>query len=269
MNYTEQEHRLAREVLYLHSLWHQGPPNSNSNSSSRHIAYHDHPTFYPRTSSPNPYSHPNPNPNLYYYRYPSSRRTPERSNKKQKRDSSQEKEWPCDPASVPVQSSPNTWPQFEQALQNPTLSPNSAARGALISMQRSAIQSCKGFFCQDSDSESGSENDVDEFFMGLLENDVDLRGYYEKNSENGEFYCLVCEARKDGNKGKGKMYRGCPALAQHASAVQKVGQRAPHRAFARSICRVLGWDPQRLPSIVLLPGSVINSDHSKVEFLVF
>ncbi|KAF3319723.1 hypothetical protein FCM35_KLT21787 [Carex littledalei] len=268
MNYSEQE--LAREVLHLHSLWHQGPPNSNHNFSSHHIPYHDH-TFYRRPSSnrtrySRPY--PNPNPSICYNDYRSSHLTPERSNEKLKRESTPEKEWPCDPASVPEKSSPHAWAPFEQAVQTPpTLSPNSAARADLMSMQLSAIQSCKGFFSQDSDSESEyeseSENDVDEFFSGLFEKDADLRSFYEKDHENGEFYCLVCETRRDGKKRKGKMYRGCAALAQHASAVSKVGRRAAHLAFARTICLALGWDPQRLPSIVLLPGSVVKADHSE------
>lgn len=276
MNYSEQEYRLAREVLYLHSLWHQGPPSSNPSFSSRHTPCHG-PTLYLRSSfsNPNSYFHPNPNPSLYCTNHQTSRCTHERCSKRQKKDSSPENEWPCDPASVPGQSPPHTWPPFEQAVQNPTLSPNSAGRDALISTQLSAIQSCKNFFSQDSDSESesecelGSDYDVDEFFMGLFENDVGLRGCYEKDRDNGEFYCLVCEARRDGNKGKGKMYRGCAALAQHASAIRKISRRAAHRALARSICRVLGWDLQRLPSIVLLPGSVVKANHSEVEHLIF
>ncbi|KAJ1704480.1 hypothetical protein LUZ63_004259 [Rhynchospora breviuscula] len=286
MDYSEHEYRLAREVLYLHSLWHRGPPptrfqtpTSNPNFSSPHLPYHD-PTFYLRPSSfsnPNPYSFPNPS-HYYYnynynYNYPnSSRLTPEGSNKKQKVESPRETEWPCDPPSVPGDSSPDKWAPFEQSVPLATISPGTDARAALISMQLPAVQSSKDFFSQHSDSESECESesesesesendDVDGFFRALFANDVGLRVCYEKDHENGEFYCLVCEGRRDGHKGKGKVYRGCTALVQHASAVCKVGQLVAHRAFARAVCQVLGWDPERLPSIVPLPGCVVKVDH--------
>ena len=97
----------------------------------------------------------------------------------------------------------------------------------------------------DSDSE---ECDKFKFFIGVFEEDNDLRRYYENNYKQGDFYCLVC-----GGIGKKvwKRFKDCSALLQHSTAILKTKRKQAHRAYAHVICKVLGWDFDRLPAIVL------------------
>lgn len=84
------------------------------------------------------------------------------------------------------------------------------------------------------------------FFARVFEEDVELRGFYEGNCESGgEFCCLVC-----GGIGKkvGKRFKGCVALVQHSNGIAKTKKRRAHRAFAQVVCKVLGWDIDRLPT---------------------
>lgn len=107
----------------------------------------------------------------------------------------------------------------------------------------------------DSDDESEDEDDVMEedecdeyrFLMRVFMQDRGIRAYYEKNYEKGEFSCLVC-----GGSGEkiGKRFKDCVALVQHSVSIAKTKKRRAHRAYGLVICKVLGWDINRLPTIV-------------------
>lgn len=104
------------------------------------------------------------------------------------------------------------------------------------------------------------ETEKYDFFFRLFSDDDDLRSYYEKNFEQGDFSCLVCQGigkRSGKNIGRhlGKKFGDCVALLNHSVFITKktkgrIGKIA-HRAFGRVICRVIGWNFDRLPSIVL------------------
>lgn len=105
----------------------------------------------------------------------------------------------------------------------------------------------------DDDEEEDDGDDVEEFelFMKLFEEDEELRNYYKKNCENGEFYCLVCGflAKKFGRK-----YKNCVALVQHSVTINNTKKKNAHRAYGQVICKVLGWDVHRLPSLPSVVG---------------
>ena len=104
----------------------------------------------------------------------------------------------------------------------------------------------------DDGGEGGMDDDMDdkneckdyEFFLRVFAEDSELRSYYEKNCERGEFSCLVCAGL--GQK-VGKKYKDCVALVQHSTTIAKTKTRRAHRALGQVICKVLGWDIQKLP----------------------
>lgn len=116
------------------------------------------------------------------------------------------------------------------------------------------LKQCQDFLAandDDDDDDEDEEEDVGEsgnfeFFMGLFEKDGELRGFYEKNWEKGDFCCLVCGAI--GEK-IGKRYGNCVGLVQHANTVSKTRRRVAHRNFGRAVCRVLGWEIDKLPGV--------------------
>ncbi|TYJ48335.1 hypothetical protein E1A91_A01G054600v1 [Gossypium mustelinum] len=92
------------------------------------------------------------------------------------------------------------------------------------------------------------------FFMRIFVNNSELRGYYEENHEKGEFFCLVC-----GGIGEnlGKKFQGCVGLVQHCMSISKTKCKTGHRAFGLVVCKVLGWDIDRLP-VILLKGEPLS-----------
>ncbi|KAL2496517.1 uncharacterized protein Fot_40274 [Forsythia ovata] len=99
--------------------------------------------------------------------------------------------------------------------------------------------------------------------------DVMLMEYYEKNHMNGEFSCLVCGSV--GGRKTGKRFKNCVALVQHSITVARIKKRA-HRAYSQAICKILGWDIDRLPTIVLpladksveVQGNFNNGENSSI-----
>ncbi|MCI21136.1 hypothetical protein A2U01_0042300, partial [Trifolium medium] len=79
--------------------------------------------------------------------------------------------------------------------------------------------------------------------------DNQLRGYYQRCFENGEFFCLVCGAAE--KKKSGKKYKDCIGLVQHSKLIVRTTNKKAHRAFGQAVCKVLGWDIHRLPTIVI------------------
>ncbi|KHN13128.1 hypothetical protein glysoja_048798, partial [Glycine soja] len=86
------------------------------------------------------------------------------------------------------------------------------------------------------------------FFEKVFAEDGDLRRYYESNQKEGDFHCLVC-----GGIGKKvwKRFKNCKTLIHHSTAILRTKGKRAHRAYAQVICKVVGWDIDQLPAIVL------------------
>ena len=93
-------------------------------------------------------------------------------------------------------------------------------------------------------------NNSYKFSSKVFAEDSELRSYYEKNCESGVISCFVCAGL--GQKA-GKKYKDCVALVQHATIIAKTKKRQAHKAVREVICKVLGWDIQKLSSIINLP----------------
>lgn len=135
----------------------------------------------------------------------------------------------------------------------------------MVQLQRKTVEECKKFLVNpsesdiDEDEEDGDEDDLMEeggseeceafkFFLRLFTEGNELRNYYEHRYEHGEFCCLVCSAI--GKKGW-KRFNGCLGLLQHAFAISRTKKKRAHRAYGQVICKVLGWDVDRIPTVVL------------------
>lgn len=138
-------------------------------------------------------------------------------------------------------------------------------------MQLKVVKEVKAFFNSlknesddemedsDSDEDSGDEEggvngDYAGFFLKLFEENGELRGFYEKNYENGEFGCLVC-----GGVGFIRRFKDCVALVQHTVSISKTKKMKAHRAFGQVVCEVLGWDINKLPSSIGEKKNAISS----------
>ncbi|XP_015170126.1 uncharacterized protein [Solanum tuberosum] len=248
------EQRLIEEVRYLHSLWHQGPPH--------------------------PHVHPNLHPQTPVSLQPSGSTQFKKQNKQK---SKRLKEALIDSGvgwvfPIPAESSPVTdsgWPSFTA---QPSLQPQlpTAEELASVAGNRAQQQGLKAVseylkYSVDDDEEEMYDDDDDDmevekeekklnFFAKLFEEDGGLREYYEKNNESGgEFICLVCSGV--GKKGWSKRFKDCVGLVQHSITISNT--RQAHRAFGQVICRILGWDINRLPSIVLSAGGKPSESSDK------
>nr|XP_009764498.1 PREDICTED: uncharacterized protein LOC104216197 [Nicotiana sylvestris] len=255
------EQRLIQEVLYLHSLWHQGPPRP-----------HPHPHPYP------PIPTPTPTPTPVSLQPSSSTQF-----KKQKKKSKKLKEaitdsgieWPCPktPTETPVITD-SGWPTFTTQLNVQPHLPTSQELSHFASNQAhqhalKAVSEYLKYSTNDEDDDNDSDNDDEaddgdkdyNFFAKLFREDDVLRKYYEKNKESGgEFSCLVCCGV--GKKGWMKRFKDCVALVQHSITIANANTRRAHRAYGQVICQVFGWDINRLPSIVLTAGDNKSSESS-------
>jgi hypothetical protein len=144
---------------------------------------------------------------------------------------------------------------------------------AVLHLQHNAIEACQKFLAPDVGSDSDDdviededeEEDEDEsedelvenceeeskeyrFFDKVFAEDAGLRKYYENNSKQGDFYCLVCGGVK---KKMWKRFKDCVALIQHSTTVLRTKRMRAHRAYAQIVCKVVGWDINQLPAIVL------------------
>lgn len=216
-------------------------------------------------------------------------------------------EWPCEKPVENSPAAALEWPAFKPRLASADIasaaslgSAEDQARSAAVQLQHDAVKTCQDYFTskngsdtdeydEEDEEEDPSENSEDEeedrdkdaddddedaskdsvlftFFSKLfMENDGKLRDFYVNNSEVGEFCCLVC-----GGIGKKvwKRFKGCDALVQHSTAISKTKMQLAHRVYGQVVCRVLGWDINRLPSIVLtgeaLAQPLENSGNSQV-----
>ncbi|XP_022142005.1 uncharacterized protein LOC111012232 isoform X2 [Momordica charantia] len=268
------ERRLTEEVLHLHSLWRRGPPK-NCKSIPNHSAI-----AVANVAN----------------RIPSNKRPggpqPPKAKKKKKKprpapDHPQESgpEWPCP---EPVQNQPSTssgWPAI-QPCATPAAQPVSSEERAKLSalqLQYKEFKACRGFFARNADSGSEVEEEEEEeeeendggitkieeykFFLKMFVENSELGAYYEKNYECGSFCCLVCGGM--GKKKSGKRFKSCVGLVQHSISISRTKKKRAHRAFGLVICRVLGWDVDRLPIIVLkgepLSRSLADSGEPEVQ----
>ncbi|KAH0855402.1 hypothetical protein HID58_008042 [Brassica napus] len=210
MNVYDDE-SLKQEVIYLHSLWHQGPPTRNP--------IHD-PV---QRSRPN-YIPPADFQLLSRYGANPIHPQPPLSNKRSRPGS--DREWPV-----------KELPHSEKA------------KLAVSQIQRDTHRACREFFGKRA-ATSGEESDADDgggggggdeefqFLSRLFEENAKLKESYEKNTVHGEVWCLVCGG--SGEKSVRK-FKNCLALVQHSLAIHKT-MRNQHRALAQVVCNVLGWD---------------------------
>ncbi|XP_054813996.1 uncharacterized protein LOC129314545 isoform X2 [Prosopis cineraria] len=269
------EERLRNEVIYLHSLWHQGPPTPPNPrpfhipcNPPTHSSIHQYKVnLNPRPPHPFVPNQPRPLP-------PVNSSTFKNKNKKKKpihkRDSKKRTQpdphLKLDPKwSMPTQDSApviSGWPPLEP---RPTqaarpLSTEERERLEALQVQYKARQACREFLfgSDDSDDAEDEEEDMDdddeakeikEFFSTLFGENNELRSYYEKCWESGEFRCLVCGVAD--NKNAGKRFHDCVGLVQHSMSISRTKNKRAHRTFGNTVCNVLGWDINRLPTIII------------------
>ncbi|KAF9666706.1 hypothetical protein SADUNF_Sadunf16G0256700 [Salix dunnii] len=261
---TPYEQTLRDEVIYLHSLWHQGPPTLNPNPyqptdvnySSRNL----------HVSNPTPFKKTNRHKPTYQK---ANNVAPAGSAYDPRPDPGPE--WLLNSPQPSPPTSGSGWLEFRSNLR-PSSCPVSESDQGKVSamhMQQKAVKCCNQFVVKRIDLDGNGDNELDEadgdddcswndsvveeseefkFFLSFFVENQEMRDFYEKNTERGDFYCLVCRGK--GEK-VGKSYRGCASLLQHARTIWKKKRHGPHRAFGHLICKVLGWDISRLPMIVL------------------
>ncbi|KAL3736131.1 hypothetical protein ACJRO7_025132 [Eucalyptus globulus] len=98
------------------------------------------------------------------------------------------------------------------------------------------------------------ESEGYKFLLDVFVKDRELREYYERNHESGDFWCFVCGAQRSRRK-----FKNCYGVLQHSISISKTKKRRAHRAFGLVICRVMGWDVERLPLIVATGKPVSHS----------
>ncbi|KAL6606180.1 hypothetical protein ACP70R_041833 [Stipagrostis hirtigluma subsp. patula] len=230
---------LAEEVLYLHSLWRRGP------AAPAHARV------------PLPAAGPTSSRSTRLAGSKRKRRRPESGAAAEPQDAGSE--WRLAPSPP---ASPKPWPDASASSSSPAKKPPPAAPPSPGSRaQREALRAAAEFFSGGGSDDEGSESEGDEevagFFMGLFERDAALRGHYEQGWEEGQFACMACAGRT-ARRGKARRFRGCVGLVQHARAAKRYGRPGAHRALAAVVCRVLGWDIERLPSIVMDPRGTLG-----------
>ncbi|XP_042517424.1 nucleolin-like [Macadamia integrifolia] len=258
------EQQWREEVLYLHSLWHKGPPrNPNPKPISNNLGSSNSTTYKSKANNLGASN------STTFKKGKSKQRVAQK--KKDPKPVVSEVEWPCGPDPEPRQETgwPELNPKSDQATRPATA--EEQAKFAALHLQQKGLKACQDFFssnaCSDDEEEDLMDDDDDDdeefkFFLGIFTDDSDLRSYYEKNWESGEFCCLVC-----GGTGKKvwKRFKNCVALVQHSTAISKTKRRAAHRAFGKTVCRVLGWEIHRLPSIVLSLDGPLGHSNAKAE----
>ncbi|AEE36156.1 hypothetical protein ISN45_At01g069620 [Arabidopsis thaliana x Arabidopsis arenosa] len=263
MNIYDDE-SLKQEVIYLHSLWHQGPPTRKPIPSPNFNLIHD-PIQRPR---PN-YIPPSDLQLLSRYgavtpqiisRNPNNPQNLYNNNKRPRPDSG--REWPVNDVPQPP-STGSGWPEYRPCKKTRPISAEEKEKLAANMLQRDIHRTCREFFGrksgeEDSSVAGGDESEIDEgdedqslekeesssskefqFLSRVFEENVKLKEYYEKNTGNGEFWCLVCGGI--GEKSCRK-FKSCLALIQHSLTIHKTDLKIQHRALAQVVCNVLGWD---------------------------
>ncbi|KAG1335256.1 hypothetical protein COCNU_03G013750 [Cocos nucifera] len=255
------------EVLHLHSLWHRGP-HRNSNP-------HPKPTLRPATcaSFKKETKKKKKSKSKWEKKWERKKQQQQTSAAASDQPPAKVKEWPCNPTpekNAALSPWTDLTPPPAVSQPRPPASAEEQARAAADLAQRSGLKACEDFFSRNDGSDEDEEDSMDddeetgegyfEFLLGLFKSDGELREYYEKNWEKGDFSCLVC-----GTMGikKWKRFGNCVGLIQHSNSISKTKRREAHRAFARAVCEVLGWDIDRLPGIVLDLGNSLGQSLAK------
>ncbi|CAN6483238.1 unnamed protein product [Victoria cruziana] len=249
--FHDLENLWIEEVRYLRSLWRAGPPRN-------------------RTRNPNlrPLDAPSMNKDKKRKKWEEKENNKDKKRKKwEEKEKNMDKKEECrenpgaegptcpSPPHVPLEA---TWEEAIAAMAVP-LEPSAEeiARWAAVRLQRGAAKACEELLVvNDEEKEGAYEEDMKRvgeeeaflFFLGFFRREEEVRRFYEGNAEKGDFFCLVC-------LGVGeklcRRYCSCVSLVQHAYTVTKTKTKYAHRAYGKAICRVMGWDFGRLPSIVL------------------
>ncbi|CAJ1957563.1 unnamed protein product [Sphenostylis stenocarpa] len=188
--------------------------------------------------------------------------------------------WVSENPNATFSSTASGWPSFKDIKSSSltySLSAEEQATAEVLQLQHKALESCQKFLVGDTGSDgdedgkhdisSDSENEEEEeeedelvdnhdskeckeykFFEKVFEEDYDLRKYYENNHRDGDFYCLVCGGIR---KKVWKRFKDSIALIQHSTSILRTKRKRAHRAYAQVICKVVGWDIDQLPAIVL------------------
>ncbi|KAI3702779.1 hypothetical protein L6452_28531 [Arctium lappa] len=234
------EQRLRDEVIYLHSLWHQGP-------LSRSLPYTN---LQPCNST-----------NFKKKKSKSNARQPK------KVGSFSGKEWPVKPLPADPPVTQSGWPELKlkpkPQQETRLLTPEDLEKYNWNQIQQRSLKAAKDFFArngedsdEDDDIDDMDEDDEDDvkdeeydFFSKLLNEDEELKCYYVKHcGGGGEFSCLVCGGANEKYR---KRFNDCIALVQHSTSIAKTKKLRSHRAYGQVICKVLGWDIDRLPSSIV------------------
>ncbi|KAK8469383.1 hypothetical protein PHAVU_005G065400 [Phaseolus vulgaris] len=201
--------------------------------------------------------------------------------------------WVSERPNSGLSSTASGWPSFNDLKSSSltySLSAEEQAAVAVLQLQHKALASCRKFLVGDAgydsdedgkddiNSESEDEEEEDElvdsydskeckeykFFEKVFAEDADLRKYYENNHKDGDFYCLVCGGIR---KKVWKRFKDSIALIQHSTSILRTKRKRAHRAYAQVICKVVGWDIDQLPAIVLkdLDSSMAGSKKLLVE----
>lgn len=248
------EQRLREEVIYLHSLWHQGPPRPSAGGQALNFLKPSNTAHFKRVGRPGG------------RRGRKSRKIP--NNEAPESKSSPGKVWPSI-TPLPAKATSSWGSLAEKPVQLPqSSSPEERLKFSGKKAQSKALKTVHEFLKShdDADCEFGSidsSSDEDDEFMGendgrqeytfflkLFVEDAELKDYYEKNFAKGEFGCLICGAL--GGKNTGKKFKGCLPLVQHSTTVAKTKRRRAHRAYGQAVCKIFGWDINRLSTVVSL-----------------
>ncbi|KAL3016255.1 hypothetical protein AAZX31_06G203100 [Glycine max] len=176
-------------------------------------------------------------------------------------------EWESESPKAGFSSTASGWPSFDDIKSSSltySLSAEEKATVAVLQLQHRALEACQKFLVGDAGSDSDEDDEEAEddelldndskeyeeykFFEKVFAEDGDLRRYYENNHKEGDFYCLVCGGI--GNK-VWKRFKDCIGLIQHSTAILRTRRKRAHRAYAQVICKVVGWDIDQMPTIVL------------------
>lgn len=187
-------------------------------------------------------------------------------------------EWPI-PKTV-VEPSPgfSEWPRAKPVASRTMPTAEETTRLAVLHMQYRVSDNFGEFLARtagsDSDETSEEDDDVEDggleeseeykFFLDVFVRDREMRDYYEKNWASGDFCCFVC----GGAKKSGKKFKSCDALVQHSMSIAKTNRKRTHKALGLVICKVLGWDVNRLPAIVVKGEPLSRSLTSLVDIQV-
>ncbi|XP_042380921.1 ring-infected erythrocyte surface antigen-like [Zingiber officinale] len=260
------DRKLAEEVMFLHSLWRQGPPPNRTRSRN--------PTLGADLRDPGA-----PPPRDGRKRRQKKRIRGEIASSDLNGDVQPSESgglpWPVEELPPPS----TEWPPEKKLRSAPEPAPpptseEQAKVDAAIARQK-ALKASQLFF-EDlyKEDEEGSEEDDNEsiefeddleklkiytFFIDIFTKDPILRQHYE-NSQTGEFNCLACAGI--GMKGL-KKYNNPVAILQHAHCTVTAKRKKGHRAFARALCKVLGYNFNMLPSLVLDAGERLGESLAK------